>query len=320
MNQQLATTTTNPDTLALARLLDMLTYRRPAGSVTETAFIERFIEPTGAYADEYGNYWLTLGKSRVIWSCHTDTVHAAHGIQEISTQKGLASVRKSSCLGADCTAGAWIMLEMIAANIPGCYVFHRDEETGGRGSSYIEKMYPDILACYDFAIAFDRRGTRSIITHQGGRRGASEAFSASIAPMLPAGYASDPDGLFTDTANYVDHVSECSNLSVGYSREHSPQETLDLMHAMSLRAAMVKFDETRLVSARDKTKEEYDDSRWGGSWLDCLPSKKRASVTTSTLDEFRDLLDFCRHNPDAVADFLEAQGFTVRDLDDWKGF
>jgi hypothetical protein len=40
----------------------------------------------------------------------------------------------SNCLGADCTTGVWLILEMIKANVPGVYVIHSDEEVGGKGA------------------------------------------------------------------------------------------------------------------------------------------------------------------------------------------
>ena len=31
-------------------------------------------------------------------------------------------------------------------------------------------------------------------------------------------YATDPTGIFTDTANFVDIIPECTNISCGYER------------------------------------------------------------------------------------------------------
>lgn len=295
----------------LSRLLAMLAYRRPANSEHEANFIAKFIEPAGAEPDDYGNYWLLVGDaSRVLWSSHTDTVHTISGIQSVELRKFEAVAPKSSCLGADCTVGVWIMLEMIAAEIPGCYVFHRAEEIGGHGSDFISRRYSDVLSCYDFAIAFDRRGCKEIITHQMGRRCASDAFAASLAPMLPKGYAASNDGIFTDTANYADQIAECTNLSVGYRHEHSALETLDLVHALRLRDAMLKFDESRLVKARDPATPKPDlFDAWGYDARD---------ATRST--DYHELLAYCRRNPDVIADFLETQGFGIRDLEDHAGF
>jgi hypothetical protein len=300
-----AAPTLAPDTTA--EILEMLTYARPAWSRTEEDFIARYVEPSGAKPDGFGNYWVRVGQSAVLWSSHTDTVHHAEGRPRVDTIENFAATLESSCLGADCTAGAWVMLEMIRARVPGLYLFHRAEEIGGLGSSYIAKNYAAALAKYKFAVAFDRRGTRSIITHQMGARCASEAFSKSITPMLPPGYRSDDGGSFTDTANYTHIISECTNLSVGYAKEHSPGETLDLRHLLALRDMMVSFDESKLVSERapngaDDYETRLDYGRFGVARRD---------------DDYRDLLDFCRRDPETAADFLETNGFTVRDLEDW---
>lgn len=301
------------------RLLKMLSYARPANSVTETEFIAKYIAPIGADPDDHGNYWLALGQSKVLWSCHTDTVHAHGGRQKLRIANGVVTAEKKNCLGADCTVGVWIMLEMIAARVPGTYVFHREEERGGKGSSHIAKNYPETLSCYDFAIAFDRRGTNSVITHQMGQRGASEAFVKSITPMLPKGYYRDSGGLFTDTANYVDHIAECTNLSVGYDDEHTSRESLNLPHALALLNAMLVFDESKLVAARDPTKTEFDESWYKTDWWDDYPANHNKPQPTWSLDDYRDLLAFVRSCPDAVADFLEAKGYTMGDLEEWRG-
>lgn len=252
----LTTTEPGPVTDALTELevyAEMLTYMRPAGSKAEKRFIKKFIRPLGAEPDGFGNYWFVLGKdTKVLWSSHTDTVHRQGGYQEITAKDGLISAVGSNCLGADCTTGVWLMRQMILAKVPGVYVFHRQEECGGVGSNFIAKTRPEILDTIDYAIAFDRKGNKSVITHQMGQRCASEAFVRSIAPMLPNGdYESDDGGTFTDTANYMDFIPECTNISVGYLAQHTPKETQDVRHLIDLAKCMIAFDETKLVAARD---------------------------------------------------------------------
>ena len=80
------------------------------------------------------------------------------------------------------------MLEMIKASVPGLYIFHRDEEVGGKGSKYISINTPEILKGIQFAIAFDRYGTTSVITEQMGGKCASREFADSIYSFLPGVY------------------------------------------------------------------------------------------------------------------------------------
>jgi hypothetical protein len=247
---------------------EMLTFCRPAGSKTEKRFIAQFITPLGAVHDRIGNLWKVIPMpdgtpSRVMWSCHTDTVHVVPGFQELDIVDGMVALAKgsmSNCLGADCTTGVWIMRQMILANVPGTYIFHRQEECGGHGSDDVAKRCDSRLDNIEFAIAFDRKGTRSVITHQMMGNCASKEFVASIIPMLPGVYEADSGGTFTDTANYADMISECTNISVGYYGQHTRTEIQDVEFMYQLAKHMIVFDETQLVAARDPHLYEMLDS------------------------------------------------------------
>jgi hypothetical protein len=259
-------------------LREMLTYRRPAGSRTEREFIRRYIVPTGARADAFGNYHLTVGQgSRVAWMCHTDTVHRTDGRQEVQVVKGIATVkhprrargRARQCLGADDTTGVWLMLEMIAAGVPGLYLFHYGEEQGCIGSSAIVAHTPEVVAGVDYAVSLDRRGYDSVITHQLGCRTASDVFAWSLIGALGLDMAPDPTGVFTDSEVYAGIIPECTNLSVGYARQHSERESQDMVFALDLRDVLVSFDESALIVDRDPLalvdKDElraWDDETW----------------------------------------------------------
>lgn len=274
-------------------LLEMLTYRRPAFSTTDELFCQRFIEPTGARPDAFGNYLLRIGSRdvaddppRVAWCAHTDTVHRLPGRQRLSIRKGIVRAppgQGSNCLGADDTTGVWLLLEMIRANVPGLYIFHRAEEKGCQGSDYIARETPEVLGGIDYAIAFDRRGYDSVVTHQVGARTASDAFAWSLAAQLPPGMSPDDSGVYTDTERYAGLVAECTNVSVGYDCAHSATEWQDLDFAKQLRDAMVRIDPSGFACERvpappvyacgtadywdDELPVEPDDQ--GGSREDC---------------------------------------------------
>lgn len=247
----------------ITSLLEMIVYRRPARSEGEIEFIINYLDTIpGMTHDKHGNRILRIGDAPILWSSHTDTVHRnerAGKYQHIAFENGIISLNDlaSSCLGADCTAGIWIMKEMIRAGVEGLYIFHRDEEVGGHGSSYIAKTTPELLTGITHAIAFDRKGNDSVITYQFAQRCCSTAFVNSIVPMLPPGYCADNGGTFTDTANYTDIIPECTNLSVGYENAHMSSEYLIVADLIYLRNAMLKFDWTKLVAARSVTDTEY---------------------------------------------------------------
>lgn len=252
-----------------AELLDMLSYRRPAGSRTERKFIREHLVPLGVEPDLFGNLILRIGAAPVLWSSHTDTVHRQGGNQILGQSKGLLCVydKNSNCLGADDTAGVWLMAQMIREQVPGLYVFHRQEESGGVGSSHIAYDTPELLDGIECAIAFDRRGTDSIITHQGGRC-CSDVFADALSAEIGLGFSPDSGGIFTDTANYVDLIPECTNVSVGYHNEHSRAETLDSEHLFRLLDSVlrVNMDSLPIVRAAGATEDDKWADRWAPGW------------------------------------------------------
>lgn len=263
----------------LATLLDMHTYCRPAGTATEREFIAKYVAVLpGAYQDQYRNWHVQVGESRILWSCHTDTVHNHEGRQTLhydAVNRILGLSRKSvhngrNCLGADDTAGVFICCQMILAGIPGHYVFHYAEESGGIGSKDLVLYESEWLALHDYAIAFDRRGTKDVVTHQWCIRTASEVFAYSLSEALESagipGYAPH-SGIYTDTAEYEGIIPECSNLSVGYQREHSHNETLDIAHLFKLLDALLRLDTSALVHDREPGTVDYE-------WTDYEPNRR----------------------------------------------
>jgi hypothetical protein len=287
----------------LSDLLEMLTTMRPAGSRTEAQFIARWLAPLGVKPDAVGNQIVRIGAAPVLWSCHTDTVHREPGFQRIARKGNRialhAKERRASCLGADCTTGVWLMREMVLARVPGLYVFHAGEEVGGIGSNHIANNTPHLLDGIRFAIAFDRKGTDSVITHQFRGRCCSTAFACSLAWQLPGAYVLDDTGSFTDTANYTDIVPECSNISVGYTREHSRFETQSISHALALRAALLRLDSSKLVCERNPLECEPDVHFAGILWDDLPAEAEEEDDFTDgpfTSAWYEDLPDACIGN------------------------
>lgn len=299
----------------LQTIVAMLGYKRPAGSRTERRFIADWLKPLGMSQDKCGNLYKRIGDSPVLWSCHTDTVHKAGGKQRVRLIDGIATVAdaSSNCLGADDTAGIWLMREMMLAERPGLYVFHRQEEIGGVGSDYIARRFPKLLGQSDIAIAFDRRGTNSIITHQGGLRCCSEAFAYSLGNVLGMGHRPDSGGSFTDTANYVQLIGECTNLSAGYVDEHTARESLDTGYLRDLRDALLSLDGRDLIVERKPGEDDFDFGDY------CSQSHMFTDANQEPADRYGDytstsLYALVRDNPEHVADFLEEYGFSKQEV------
>ncbi len=313
------------ESTGLGQLLEMLTYARPAGSASEQEFINRYIRPLGVIEDAFGNLMLSVpypdvtSQVRVLWSCHTDTVHAAEGRQSVYADRqgyaGLSKKSKSSCLGADDTAGVWLMCQMIKREVPGLYIFHRAEEIGGLGSSHIAEKTPELLQGILAAIALDRKGTTSVITHQGARC-CSDAFAGSLCDELNLSrslgddWVKDGTGLFTDTANYTGLIGECTNLSVGYFQAHTHEEYLDFRHLQDMLESLCDLDQNALVFQREAGAIDPDDYefRYDRKWTDYYTGWDNSEQAKGGL------VDLVIEHPDAVADLLEQTGITREDL------
>lgn len=239
----------------VAQLLTMMSYRRKHGCQTEVDFINDYIIPLPGVVSlhrpatdtlpqgEAMCYMVDVGTPTVVFSSHVDTVHSGGGKQVVKFDANLQVAYKqdNQPLGADDAAGVWLLMQMIHAGVPGRYLFHRGEECGGLGSRMVADHHADIFDGMTHAIAFDRRGDCSVITHQRGGRCCSDAFADELACRLTAATGhtlfADDTGSFTDTANYTDIIGECTNVSVGYMDEHSGKEMLDVEYLLKLRDA-----------------------------------------------------------------------------------
>lgn len=294
----------------IAELMDMLRYCRPAGSDTEVAFIEKFLSPLEVTWDDYGNLYKFVGDppSRVLWSSHTDTVHDEEGFQEVICKNGMAMTKDRNCLGADCTTGVWLMMNMIRAEVPGVYIFHRAEEIGMKGSGYISKQYDKELSEYfDAAIAFDRYGYDSIITHQMMERGCSQAFTESLAGILDMDFKPDDGGVYTDTYSYINQIPEVTNISVGYFNQHSKNERQDILFAETLVQKLMKFDASKLVIKRDPTVVDKDDNQ---DWI----KRYYDQVNRNYEDQIYGMAEMVRMYPEEAAKILIDYGVSEDDI------
>lgn len=287
----------------LTEFCDMLRYGRPHDSWAERQFIDRFLTPLGVKPDGFGNGIVRIGSAPVLWSVHTDTVHWKPAYQAVKFDNGILSLRspeKGLCLGADDTAGVFLAREMIRAQVPGLYIFHRAEEHGGKGSLWIATHAPDTLKRIKWAIALDRKGYGDVITHQGARC-CSDKFAKSLAKKLGGSFRPDDTGMFTDTANYTDLVGECTNISVGYEDNHSAEETVDFEFLMELRDTLCRFDVSGLPASRkpgevDWEYESYSRQDWTHGY-------------ERDFDETADLDNLVSRYPEVAADILRDMGY-----------
>lgn len=223
----------------------------------------------GFIPDLHGNFHAKVGtpeQQRVVFAAHLDTVgRQIHKVKHVFTEGGrVVGSNGKTILGADDKAGVAILLYMYANKIPGTYMLFVGEEVGCIGSSELAETMQK--GQYDAMISFDRAGYKDVITHQASGRTCSDAFGLALATQLNAAqggfnYAPSPHGVYTDSNEFRGVIPECTNVSVGYFKQHGNSETQDLLWLEALALACTKVDWQALPIERTP---EKDFPRWGG--------------------------------------------------------
>lgn len=259
----------------LARALSV---KRPHNTVAVSDFTEWLFNALPAElksftsVDGAGNLHIDnrIAGSKTLFIAHVDTVHKEVGANKIR-KTATHWYADGAPLGADDGAGVAMLMHLIHADVKGYYIFSQGEECGGIGAKHIATHHTDLLAQFDRAIAFDRRGIDSVISHQGMGRCASDVFCEALANDLNAFddtlmYSPDDTGVYTDTAEFTDIIPECTNISVGYYSEHGDQENLDIVHFEALSKAVLKVVWDSLPTDRDPTVPEYKTYKYNTGW------------------------------------------------------
>lgn len=298
-------------TNVLGKILNTaLSTKRPHGSATNVKFTAWLRDQLpldlnkAAFYDGAGNLHVdnrTQATHKTLFVAHVDTVHRNEGKNKITKTKTHWRA-KGDVLGADDGAGVALLMHMIWGGVHGYYIFTQGEERGGVGARYLADKMPTLLGEFDRAIAFDRRGIDSVITHQGWGRCCSDTFGSALADALMEGsdnlmMLNDDTGVYTDTAEFTDIIPECTNISVGYAREHTQEESLDLNHYQHLSVAVLSVAWDSLPVDRDPSVVEPV-SYGAGSWW-------QEYKTHTKYDPTEDEPDYRRE--DAIDAVLDAQ-------------
>ncbi len=230
--------------------------------------------------DKFGNYYIIIGdekKPTVMFTSHLDTADRHQlNTRLISTKDEngdeIIKTDGTSILGADDKAGVTVMLYMMSHNVPGLYYFFIGEERGGIGSNELSSDFSnhEYLENINKCISFDRRKTNSVITQQLGRVCCSDEFATSLCDEYNKSglkLSLDPTGVYTDSASFMDDISECTNVSVGYNNEHTTRESQNMTFLISLCKASVNVN-------------------WNS-----LPSIRKVGLNQELLDRYKDLVE-----------------------------
>ncbi len=227
--------------------LSLVTQTYPHGHEEEIVHLL----PSGLKKDEFGNYYRIIGKSTTMFTSHLDTADRNKSttvLYEIEKEGEIFIVTDgTTILGADDKAGVAVMLYMMSHEIPGIYYFFIGEERGGIGSGKVANNFEETkhLHLIKKCVSFDRRNYHSIITSQLGKQCCSDEFATALSNELNSNglkTSLDPTGIYTDSANFIDDIPECTNISVGYFDEHTGSERQNITHLEKLAQAAIKVN------------------------------------------------------------------------------
>ena len=306
----------------LRGIADILRYRRAPGTKSFNQFVARVLAPVFGPADQDGNFILQIGKApKTCWMAHSDTVERLDGKVALHIDANLVigvspSDKTSSCLGADCGAGIWLILEMIKAKKPGLYVICAEEETGCHGARDLAAYSPDLFKGITSVISLDRhdKDGAQVITEMVCGPTCSDTYANALCDLLP-GYLPSKDGILTDSMEFIDLVPNVTNISVCYQGHHTPAETLDFAALKRLRDTLVttRFDKLPTTPRPQKAKG-YGRVLGDYSWM------RDNSDMPDVRDPMRGENRICKmieDRPYAVAAFITDMGLSADDLDDW---
>lgn len=152
---------------------------------------------------------------------------------------------------------------MIENNIPGTYYFFAGEEPTAKGGGlYGSKRAlaanPEFFKKFKRAVCFDRKHEGSIVTRQMARFTCSDEFVNSLMDQFGKQgleYYPDQTGWYTDTAVFLNVISEVTNLSSGTYKEHTDYEYVDINYLQKVAEAALHIDWESLPSVRVPKKE-----------------------------------------------------------------
>lgn len=295
------------------KLLTSINKRKPDFNLINQILKGRAIEDN----EIDGVYYLIIGEPNVIYTAHYDT--AGDSEVELAAKEHMPHIvmnKNKGILGADDKSGLTVISFMVEHNVPGLYLFFGDEESGASQSK--DWAESDFYTRYNLpigsiisAIAFDRKGYSDVIQTQRSKRCCSIEYAEVLSTMLSmGGFNYRPaDGVYTDTANMIYKIPECTNLSIGYYNQHTELETQDMLFLHKMVNFMINNHES--ISSIPKFKdvetkpvpvttmwsgfrrsgdryEEYDYAT--GSWIS-NQNKKKATTLPLTMDYLVEVSD-----------------------------
>lgn len=226
--------------------------------------------------DKFGNYYKIVGENQApstMFTSHLDTADRKQTTTNLFSKEvdgdEIIYTDGLSILGADDKSGVTIMLYMMEHSIPGLYYFFIGEERGGIGSNNLSSEFESFpyLQNVKRCVSFDRKKTISVITSQLGRNCCSKQFATALCEQYNSNgmeFSMDPNGIYTDSASFIDQIPECTNISVGYENEHTGKEIQNITYLAKLAEASIKVDWDSLPTYRKVSLNEEIIAKYKG--------------------------------------------------------
>jgi hypothetical protein len=218
--------------------------------------------PNGTKKDMHGNYYITVGESRTLFTSHLDTYSTKRLKVTHVIDGDIIRTDGRTILGGDNKAGVTILLYMISKGVPGTYYFFVGEEVGTIGSKAALMSNVEYFSKFKRCVAFDRRRSGSIITEQLGEVCCSDTFANALGKQFAEQgleYGADDTGMYTDSAVFMDVIPECTNISAGVWNEHQVNEYVDIKLVEAIAKASAKINWETLPVSRCLTNEAEND-------------------------------------------------------------
>ena len=212
--------------------------------------------------DKFGNYYKIIGDNQTpttMFTSHLDTADRKQATTNLLSRElngdEIIYTDGTTILGSDDKSGVAVMLYMMEHTIPGLYYFFIGEERGGIGSNNLSSEFENFkyLSNIKRCVSFDRRKTTSVIISQLGRTCCSKEFASALCEEYNKNgmnFSMDPNGVYTDSASFIDQIPECTNISVGYENEHTGKELQNITYLAKLAEASTKVNWDNLPTHR----------------------------------------------------------------------
>lgn len=200
--------------------------------------------------DKIGNIIITKGMNQFkpCVTAHLDSYHDDCNVQIIQTENWIMGIDKDkgcqSTIGADDRNGIILALALLKTVDNIKVIFCQDEEMGCIGSNQLKDKQ---LKGISYLIGLDRKSTcgNEAITFTNGMDIASKGFKNLIKPILTRNkYILSDKGVYSDIGVLCEKTQISGiNLSVGYYREHTSSESVninDFINAYDVLVDMIK--------------------------------------------------------------------------------